>query len=163
MTVHKQFMEGKIEGCQGHRCQDTCCDDDKVEEWVNEYFAFHERQKDYIESLGIKIHFIDDRVFLKHCSDGTKCKFLKHSLNKDVDPRPIDCKIYPFVVDWKSIDFDKKIVNLYYWDDECHLVREKSIPKEFRDEVVTIIKRDFAVLFYGARFNVKFINEIYKD
>jgi len=36
-------------------------------------------------------------------------QILEIFFNKDIDPRPIDCKIYPFVVDWDSIDFDKKI------------------------------------------------------
>ncbi len=156
-----------MKGCRKNSCRDTCCDDDRVEEWVNEYFAFHERLKDYIASLGIKIKFVKDRVQFKNCSDGKGCKFLKHSLNKDIDPRPIDCKIYPFCVDWKEIDFDKKIVRLYYWEsnweDCCTLVKKNAIPKLFKKEVETIIKRDFAVLFYGARFKVKFIDEIYKE
>jgi len=158
----EQYVEGMLEGCKKDSCEDTCCDDDEVEEWINEYFAFHERIKDYLTSLGIQINFMGDRVKFKNCSDGKRCKFLKYSLNKDVDPRPIDCKIYPFIVDWDSIDFDKKVVKLYYWDDDCPLVKNNSIPDEFKKEVETIIKRDFAVLFYGARFTVEFINEVYK-
>jgi len=158
----KQFIEGQLNGCKQNFCEDTCCDDDQVEEWVNEYFAFHERLKDYITSLGIKIKFINDRVRFTNCSDGKKCKFLTHSLNKDIDPRPIDCKIYPFCVDWDSIDFNKKIVRLYFWDNSCPLVKSKSIPENFREEVEAIIRRDFAVLFYGARFKVEFINKVYK-
>jgi Fe-S-cluster containining protein len=154
-----QYIEGLISGCERNDCQDTCCDDDQVEEWVNEYFAFHERMKDHLTSLGIKIEFAGDRVRFKHCTDGKRCKLLKYSLNKDVDPRPIDCKIFPFVVDWDSIDFDKKIVDLYYWDDSCPLVKENKIPGDFRKEVENIIKRDFAVLFYGARFAVNFKNK----
>lgn len=159
----EQFIEGKIEGCSGHLCHVACCDDNRVEEWVNEYFAFHERIKDHLSSLGIKIEFKGDRVQFKNCSDGKLCKFLTHSLNKDIDPRPIDCKIYPFVVDWKSIDFDKKIVKIYYWDKGCPLVINKSIPEEFKKEVENIIKRDFAVLFYGARFKIEFIDEVLED
>ena len=158
----EQYVEGKLEGCKKDSCEDTCCDDDEVEEWANEYFAFHERIKDHLASVGIKIEFIGDRVRFKNCSDGKRCKFLKYSLNKDIDPRPIDCKIYPFMVDWDSIDFDKKIVRLYYWDGSCPLVKNKSIPDDFRKEVETIIKRDFAVLFYGTRFKVEFINEVHK-
>ena len=152
-----------MEGCKKSHCKDTCCDNDQVEEWVNEYFAFHERIKDYISSLGIKINFIRDRVRFKNCSDGKKCKFLEYSLNKDIDPRPIDCKIYPFAVDWDSIDFNRKIVKLYYWSNSCPLVKNNSIPLEFRKEVETIIKRDFAVLFYGARFTVKFVSNVYRE
>jgi hypothetical protein len=81
--------------------------------------------------------------------------------SKDVDPRPIDCKIFPFVVDWDAIDFDRKMVNLYYWDDSCPLVKNNSIPENFRKEVENIIKRDFAVLFHGARFNVVFVDKCY--
>ena len=159
--ANEQFIEGQLDGCLQGACQDTCCDDDQVEEWVSEYFSFHERMKDYLTQLGIKINFIGDRVQFKNCSDGQKCKFLLHSLNKDVDPRPIDCKIFPFVVDWDAIDFDHKIVNLYYWDDSCPLVKNNSIPENFRKEVENIIKRDFAVLFHGARFNVVFIDKCY--
>ncbi len=160
--MSEQYVEGKLEGCKKDSCEDTCCDDDQVEEWVNEYFAFHERIKDHLTSLGIKIKFIGDRVRFKNCSDGSKCKFLKHSLNKDLDPRPIDCKIYPFVVDWDSIDFNNKKVRLYYWDDSCPLVKNNSIPEEFKREVEMIIKRDFAVLFYGARFKVEFVDKVHK-
>jgi len=87
---------------------------------------------------------------------------LKYALNKDIDPRPIDCKIYPFVVDWDTIDFDKKIVKLYYWDNTCQLVKEKKIPKEFKKEVEHIIKRDFAHLFWGTKFKIEFVNKVYK-
>lgn len=159
----EQYIEGKLKGCEEDSCKDTCCDDNRVEEWANEYFAFHERIKDYLVSLGVKIEFTGDRVRFKNCSDGKSCKFLIHSLNKDVDPRPIDCKIYPFAVDWNSIDFDKKIAKIYYWDKECPLVKNNSIPQEFKKEVENIIKRDFAVLFYGARFKIEFVNEILKD
>jgi Fe-S-cluster containining protein len=117
-------------------------------------------------SLGIQISFFGDKVQFKHCSDGKNCKFLKYSLNKDIDPRPIDCKIYPFAVDWKEIDFDKKIVRLYYWEsnweDCCPLVKKNAIPESFKKEIEAIIKRDFAVLFYGARFSIEFVNEVFK-
>lgn len=158
----KQYIEGRIEGCKKNYCENTCCDDNQVEEWVNEYFAFHERIKDHLTAIGINLKFIGDRVQFKNCTDGKICKFLKYSLNKDIDPRPIDCKIFPFVVDWDSINFDKKIVKLYYWDESCPLIKNNSIPNEFRREVETIIKRDFAVLFYGARFKVEFVNQIYQ-
>ncbi|MFA6322275.1 MAG: hypothetical protein WCX71_02245 [Candidatus Buchananbacteria bacterium] len=157
----KQFIEGQLAGCKHDSCEDTCCDDDRVEEWVNEYLAFHERLKDYITSLGIKIKFVNDRVQFTNCSDGKRCKFLTHSLNKDIDPRPIDCKIYPFCLDWDSIDFDQKIVKLFYWDNSCPLVKKNLIPDEFRQEVEAIIKRDFAVLFHGALFQVEFINQVH--
>lgn len=156
-------MEGKLKGCKKSKCKNTCCDDGVVQEWVDEYFAFHENIKDYIASLGIKTNFVRDRVYFENCSDGEKCKFLKYSTNKNIDPRPIDCKIYPFAVDWDDIDFDKKIVYLSYWDNECPLVVNKSIPNDFRHEVVNIIKHDFATLFYGARFEVKFLEKIHED
>ncbi len=157
-----QYIEGQLKGCSRDSCKETCCDDDEVQEWVNEYFAFHERIKGHLISKGIQIKFNGDRVNFKNCSDGKECKFLKYSLNKDVDSRPIDCKIYPFVVDWDSIDFDKKTVRLHYWDDSCSLVKTNSVPKEFRNEVENIIKRDFALLFYGARFSVEFVDKVYK-
>jgi len=116
--------------------------------------------KKHLVSLGIKIEFSGDRVRFKNCSDGKKCKFLEHSLNKDIDPRPIDCKIYPFAVDWVNIDFNRKIARLRYWEENkenyCPLVKSNSIPEEFKRETEAIIKREFAFLFYGARFTVKF-------
>lgn len=157
----KQCVEGALKQCRKSYCKKSCCDDDQVEEWINEYFAFHERIKDYLASLGIKIKFSGDRVYYKNCSDGKNCKFLKYSLNKDIDPRPIDCKIYPYEIDWDCMDFDNKIVNLFYWDNDCPLVKNKSIPKEFKKEVESIVKREFAVLFYGAKFTVKFINKVH--
>ena len=159
----KQFKEGNLEGCNGSICENGCCDDGLVEEWINEYFLFHERIKEYLASLGIKIKFEGDRAKIRGCSDGKNCKFLKYSLNKDIDYRPIDCKIYPYTVDWNSIDFDKKIVKLYYWDNECPLSKSNSVPEEFKKEVEEIIKRDFAALFCGAKFKIKFINKIMKD
>jgi len=36
MKMNQQSMEGKLKGCAGHSCKFTCCDDDQVEEWVNE-------------------------------------------------------------------------------------------------------------------------------
>lgn len=159
----KQFTEGVLKGCAKEKCACSCCDNDKVEEWIIEYFAFHERLKDHLIKSGIKMEFINDRVRFKNCSDEEKCKFLLFSTNKDIDPRPIDCKIYPFAVDWKNIDFDKKTVNLLLWDHDCPVAKNKKIPKEFKEEVKKIIKRDFAVLFYGARFKVNFSNEILVD
>jgi hypothetical protein len=158
----KQYVEGLIKRCQKAKCACTCCDNDEVEEWLFEYFAFHERMKDHLTSIGIKIDFFGDRVRFTNCSDGKDCKFLKYSLNKDIDPRPIDCKIYPFVVDWPSIDFDNKIVRLYFWDKDCPLVKNNKISQEFKKEVENIIKRNFAVLFYNAQFKIKFSNKIFK-
>ena len=159
----KQYVEGEIKGCKKEKCECSCCDDDEVVEWVDEYFVFHEGIKDHLTSVGIKIEFQGDRVYFKNCSNGKECKFLKYSLNKDIDSRPIDCKIYPFMVDWETIDFNKKIVKLYYWDDDCPLVAKDKILPEFRKEVEVIIKRDFAVLFHGAQFRVKFVNKVHKD
>jgi hypothetical protein len=159
--MQKQYKEGIIKNCSKEKCKCSCCDDDQVQEWVNEYFAFHEKMKDYLVSIGMKIRFEGDRVWFKNCSDGKDCKFIKYSINNDVDLRPIDCKIYPYVVDWDTIDFDKKIVNLYYWDNDCPLVKNGQIPKEFTEEVEKIIKRDFHFLFYGTQFKVKFIKKIH--
>jgi len=158
----QQFVEGLLVGCKKSNCECTCCDDGQVQEWVNEYFAFHERAKDHLIKAGIKIKFVGDRINFKNCSDGKKCKFLKYSLNRDVDSRPIDCKIFPYAVDWENIDFNNKVVHLYYWDKTCPLTKNNSVPESFRKEVEAIIKRDFAVLFYGARFKVEFINDICK-
>ncbi|MFH0857012.1 MAG: hypothetical protein V1860_03890 [bacterium] len=161
MILKKQHLEGELPECAKALCECSCCDNDQIEEWTNEYFAFHERMKDHLISKDVKIEFIGDRVRFINCSDGKKCKFLKYSLNKDIDPRPIDCKIYPYVVDWENIDFDRKTVNLYYWDNDCPVVKSNLISDKFKKEVENIIKRDFAFLFYGARFNVKFYNKVY--
>ena len=32
----EQYMEGKLAGCQEATCDCSCCDDDQVEEWVND-------------------------------------------------------------------------------------------------------------------------------
>lgn len=155
----KQLFEGKIKKCKRQNCRCSCCDDNEVEEWVIEFFAFHERMKDYLVSQGIKIEFAGDRVRFKKCSDGKNCKFLKNSLNKDIDPRPIDCKIYPFAVDWGTIDFDNKIIKVFYWDKTCPLIKNKSLSPEFKKEVENILKRDFTLLFSGAQFSIKFIDK----
>lgn len=146
----------------GDKCNACCCDDDLVEEWIIEYMAFHDRMKDFLLSKGIEIEFINDRVKYKNCSDGKECKFIKYSPSKTLDLRPIDCKIYPYLVDWNTIDFDKKIVNLYFWDNTCPLAKNNSISPEFKKEVEEIIKYDFSSLFHGARFKVKFINKVFK-
>jgi hypothetical protein len=159
-SLHQVF-EGKLKICKREKCEYSCCNDDEVQEWVIEFLAFHERLKDFLKKQGINIIFTKDRVFFKNCSDGHQCKFLKNTLNKDIDPRPIDCKIYPFTVDWETIDFDKKIVNLYYWDNECPLIKKK-IPQSFKKKVENILKRDFAFLFYGINFEIKFIDKILK-
>jgi len=160
--MKKQKIEGQIATCKGSACSKTCCDDDEVQDWMHEYFAFHEPIKQLIKSWGIEIKFKGDRVNFKQCSDGASCKFLKYAPDKNIDPRPIDCKIYPFFVDWDNIDFDKKIVALYYWDHDCPLVRNKTIPDSFKEEVEQIIKRDFKKIFFGAVFEIKFINKVYK-
>ena len=158
-----QYLEGKLAGCGRYKCNFSCCDDGLVMEWVNEYFLFHERLKDNITNWGIKIIFKDDRVIFENCSDGKNCKFLKYSSNKDIDLRPIDCKIYPYVVDWEDINFDDKIVKLFYWDKDCPLVKNNAITKEFKNEVEMIIKRDFAVLFYGAQFKIEFLDKVKRN
>ena len=159
----KQLKEGKIKGCEGSRCNACCCDNDLVEEWVIEYMTFHDRMKDYWLSTGIKMEFVNDVIRYRNCSDGKECKFIKYSPNKDIDLRPIDCKIYPYVVDWNMIDFDKKIVHLYFWDNDCPLAKSKSIPAEFKKEVKEIIEYGFAALFDGAKFKVEFVNKVFKN
>jgi len=154
----KQAKECNLKKCPGFRCGCTCCDDDEVEEWIVEYCVFHERMKDFLISKGIKIEFCDDRVRFKNCSDGKKCKFLKYALNKEIDPRPIDCKIYPFAVDWHTIDFEKRLVNIMYCDYDCPLIKTGEISKSFKDDVVKILRRDFSMLFYGMEFIFKFKN-----
>lgn len=152
----KQLVEGLIKNCTRELCKCSCCDDGEVEEWVDEYFAFHERIKDHLSAQGIVIKFEGDRVRFLHCSDGKKCKFLSASLNKDIDARPIDCKIYPYVVDWETIDFDNKVVNVYYWDESCPMVKKNLLDEHFKNEVEDIIKRNFNYLFYGAQFKIRF-------
>lgn len=156
----RQLKEGKLKGCRGYRCNCTCCDDDVVEEWINEYCAFHDKYKQKIIDLGIKIHFIADRVYFTKCSDGKNCKFLKLSADGSGDFRPIDCKIYPYAVDWDTIDFDKRIVKLYYWDDECPLARLNKVPSEFKKDVIKILKRDFALLFFSFDFKFVFVDKV---
>jgi len=51
---------------------------------------------------------------------------------------------------------------LYLWDSGCPVVKSKKIPEKFKKEVEDIIKRDFAVLFHGARFSVKFVNRVHR-
>ncbi len=157
MTKNK--AEGKLTGCYGHLCGCGCCDDDQVEEWVVEYFAYHDKIKNYLISRGIEIEFADDRVRFHNCSDGKNCKFLKYSTSSGVDIRPIDCKIYPFAVDWHTIDFDKKIVYVYYNDDLCPLYKAGKITDDFKKEVEKILRRDFAFLFYGTNFEFVFKDE----
>jgi hypothetical protein len=156
--MKKQKFEGKIKNCDRNLCKFPCCDDGEVVEWINEYLAFHERIKDWLTEHGIKIKFCGDRVKFYNCSDGKNCKFIKYSLNKDIDPRPIDCKICPDIVDWNNIDFDKKQVNLYLWNKDCSVVL-KGIPKNFKQTVRKILERDFAYLFYGLKFKINFIDE----
>jgi len=156
----KQVKEGKLKGCRGYRCNCGCCNDQEVDEWINEYYAFHDQIKDAIVSRGIGMQFIGDRVFFTNCSDGKNCKFLDCSSDKSIDLRPIDCKIYPYAVDWDTIDFDKKIVKLYYWDKECPLANSNSISSEFKREVAKILDRDFTMLFFGAKFKFQFVNQV---
>ena len=108
---------------------------------------FHDKQKAHLQKHGIKIQFKKDRVEFTNCSNGKECKFIKYALDKDIDPRPIDCKIYPFSVDRHNIDFDKKIVHLYLWSVKCPIVRMKAHLESFKKEAERIIKRDFALLF----------------
>ncbi|MCX6761271.1 MAG: hypothetical protein NTY33_00275 [Candidatus Moranbacteria bacterium] len=161
--ARKQLKEGKINGCKGYRCSSCCCDDDLVEEWALEFMAFHDRMKNYWLSKGIKIEFLDDRVRFRNCSDGKECKFITYSPNKEIDSRPIDCKIYPYLVDWDTIDFDKKIVHLYFWDEDCPLVKDGLVSQKFKKEIEEIIKYNFSLLFHGAKFEVRFVNKILKN
>lgn len=155
----KQKFEGKLKGCKKDKCEFCCCDEDQVEEWIVEYVAFHERMKDLLTKNGIKLEFYNDRVRFYNCSDGKNCKFLKLSPNKNIDPRPIDCKIYPYVVDWNTIDFDKRVVKIYFWDMTCPLIKTGKINLKFRKQVENILKRDFGYLFHGMEFTIKIINK----
>ena len=155
----KQYMEWLSLWCAGSKCKYSCCDDDSVQERVIEFLKFHDREKEYLKNHGIKINFKKDRVEFTNCSTGKECKFIKYALNKDIDPRPIDCKIYPFSVDRHNIDFDKKIVRLYLWSVKCPIVHIKANLNDFKKEVKMIIKRDFAALFDGANFTVKFMDK----
>ena len=156
----EQFCEGLfLKECQKCGCKRNCCDDDCVEEWIIEFFHFHEKMKDFLISHGIKMSFDGDRVHFKDCSEGKECKFLKYAQDKTADPRPIDCKIYPYNVDWDNMDFDKKVVILYCHDTRCPMIKNEKVDKELRKEVERIIKRDFSLLFNGAQFEVEFFKD----
>lgn len=162
-----QYMEGKLEGCLGKNCKSSCCDDKRVEEWIPEYSFFHASIKDYLISKGINMRFHGKRrdlVRFTNCSDpiDRSCKFLKYATNRDVDPRPIDCKIYPYAVDWKTIDFKKGIVKVYLWDRGCPLVKVNAIPESFRNQVNMILGRDFGRIFHGMKFEFKYVNKVLK-
>jgi hypothetical protein len=158
MTVRK--MEGKLPGCKKTKCNYCCCDNDRVDEWIIEYAAFHEKIKKQLLKKGIKLSFYNDRIRISNCSDGKNCKFLTEPFNKTMDLRPIDCKIYPYAVDWNTIDFDKKIVNLYYWDYNCPMVTLRKISPKFKEEVKRIIQRDFSFLFHKMKFDIIFHDKI---
>lgn len=160
--MNKKIAEGCLSVCKKEKCPVSCCDDVGVEEWVMEYLAFHDRARVFWESKGIKFKFKGDRVGVTNCSTGKECKFLKYSLSKDYDQRPIDCKIYPYFVDWEEIDFNKKKINLYFADFDCPLTKEQ-MPPEFKDNVSRIIKRDFSLLFFGADFEVIFHDQCKYD
>lgn len=154
--MKKQNKECVLIDCAKENCNCSCCDEDEVQEWIVEYLAFHHRMKDFLKDKGIKIVFKGDRVEYKNCSTGKECKFIKYATNKDIDSRPIDCKIYPYLVDWKDLDWEKGIVNLYFWDLGCPLVQKNKISKDFKDSITKVIKRDFSLLFYGIDFDVVF-------
>jgi hypothetical protein len=156
--MSRKCVEGAFAACKRNKCRHSCCDRKGVEEWVVEYFAFHERVKDFLKSLGIEILFRNDRVVFRNCGDGKGCKFLRCGLNDDVDLRPIDCKIYPFFVEWNTIDFDKKVVRLLY-DRDCPVASKGRLPEDFKKRVRDVIRRDFSLLFYGADFRVVFTNK----
>jgi len=40
--MKKQKIERHLAQCRGSECEKTCCDDDEVQEWMPEYFAFHD-------------------------------------------------------------------------------------------------------------------------
>ncbi|PIU22013.1 MAG: hypothetical protein COT14_03380 [Candidatus Diapherotrites archaeon CG08_land_8_20_14_0_20_30_16] len=141
--------------CTKEKCECTCCDNIGIEEWIIEYCAFHERMKDHLKKIGIKIKFDKDVIQFSNCSTGKECKFIKYSTNKSIDLRPIDYKIYPYHVDWKEMDFDNKKAQLYFADFDCPLTKKK-ISKEFNNNVEKVIKRDFSLLFYGMDFDVVF-------
>jgi hypothetical protein len=172
-----QYMEGGLDGCLGNGCKVSCCDDKRVEEWVPEFSTFHRVFKDYLRSLGVNITFgvqievpgsrnnsvRQDLVQFTNCSEDGKCKFLRYAPNRDIDPRPIDCKIYPYAVDWKTIDWDRNVFKVHLWDNGCPVVESDSgIPQSFRDKVTYILKRDFKTLF-GADFSFEYVNEVLQD
>jgi hypothetical protein len=153
--MKKQRIEGCLSFCKKDNCPVSCCDDVGVEEWIMEYLIFHERQKDFLKEKGIKFEFKGDRVGITNCSNGKECKFLKYATNETIDSRPIDCKIYPYHVDWKEMDFGNKKVNLYFADFDCPLTKKK-ISSEFKSYVKHILQRDFSLLFYGLDFKIIF-------
>ena len=153
----EQFCEGCFSGCRKHGCYiENCCKYNLNQGCVNEYFLFQEKMKDILILHGVDISFENGMVFYRNCVDGNDCKFLKYAPDKNVDPRPFDCKIYPYTFDWSSVDFNEKIVFVYCGDNHCPIVIDKKEDEEFRKEVKEIVKRNFALLFNGAKFRVQF-------
>lgn len=155
----KSVKEGLIKACGGCQCGCSCCDYKEVEEWIIEYCAFHDRVKDYLKEKGVKLKFVSDVVRFYNCSDGKNCKLVKYATNKQIDLRPIDCKIYPYAVDWHTIDFDKRTIKICWWDNDCPLVKNKQTPADFKEEVMRILRRDFSLLFYGMDFSFEFVDK----
>jgi hypothetical protein len=155
----EQFLEEDLKKCKETKCDAKCCYNiSPVKEWVAEYFMFHDKIRDKLVSDGVKIDFREGRFFFERCFNKGKCSFLKHS-PEGVDLRPIECKIYPYRVDWHSVDFDNKIVILFCIDGNCPLVKDKAENERYKKEVERIIKRDFALLFNGAQFEVAFFKD----
>ena len=156
----EQFLEKDLERCKKMNCNAECCHNiSPVREWIVEYFTFHDKIRDKLISSGVKINFKEDKVFFENCSPGKReCSFLKHS-PENVDLRPLECKIYPYRMDWHNVDFDKKSVILFCVDGNCPLVRENKKDEEYRREIEKIIKRDFAKLFNGVEFEVQFFKD----
>jgi len=156
----EQFLEEDLEKCKKMNCNANCCHNiSPIKEWIVEYFMFHDKIKNELISDGVKINFKEEKVFFENCSLGKmKCSFLKHS-PEGVDLRPIECKIYPYRVDWHSVDFDNKVVILFCIDENCPLVKDKTENEKYKKEIERIIKRDFALLFNGAQFGVAFFKD----
>lgn len=58
LLPRKQYIEGVLPECKKHLCERSCCDDGEVMEWINEYFALHERIKEHLIFKGIKIKLL---------------------------------------------------------------------------------------------------------
>ena len=158
-SSEEQFLEEDLKKCKETKCDAKCCDNiSPVREWVAEYFIFHDKIRDKLVSNGVKIDFKEGKFFFERCFNKGECSFLKYS-PRGVDLRPIECKIYPYRVNWRGVDFNKKIVILFCINESCPLVKNKKEDKEYRKEIEKIIKRNFALFFNGAQFEVQFFKD----
>lgn len=157
----KQYVEGLLRGCARSACSTSCCDNHRVEAWTPEWYAFHALQRNHFESYGVRFsqardgRHRSDVIRFRNCSEDGRCKLILYAPDRDVDPRPIDCKIYPYAIDWESIDLRRNEVYVGFWDKTCPMIAQ-GIPPSFRNQVTKILRRDLARLFNNTVFDMKF-------